>query len=73
MVKPWRCSWTQIHQGEGKVICSVDIAWYRGNLRQNDFSISVWDPNVQKWVKVFSGKSSGTTASLERYDIPDVC
>ena len=65
-------SWAQIHQGEGKIVCSVDIAWYRGNLRQNNFVIYIWDPNVPTWVKVFSGTSSGTTAGPERYDFPDV-
>lgn len=58
-------SWIQVHAGSGKVICSVDIAWYRGNLRQYDFVVSVWNPNIQKWVSVFSGTSSGTTANSE--------
>ena len=62
----------QVYAGSGKVICSVDIAWYRGNFRQIDFVISVWNPNIQKWVSVFSGTSSGTTADFERYNFPDV-
>jgi hypothetical protein len=65
-------SWIQVYAGSGKVICSVDIAWYRGNFRQYDFVISVWNPNIQKWVSVFSGTSSGTTANSERYNFPDV-
>ena len=27
---------------------------------------------MQKWVSVFSGTSSGTTANFERYNFPDV-
>jgi hypothetical protein len=50
----------------------VDIAWYRGDLRQNNFAIYVWDSSIVKWVRVFSGISSGTTASFERYDFADV-
>ena len=65
-------SWIQLYAGSGKVICSVDIAWYRGNLRQNTFDISIWNPNIQKWVNVFSGTSSGTTAGFETYDFADV-
>jgi hypothetical protein len=37
-------SWITVYSGSGKVICSVDIAWYRGNFRQVDFVIFVWVP-----------------------------
>ena len=39
-------SWIQVYAGSGKVICSVDIAWYRGNFRQIDFVISVWNSPI---------------------------
>lgn len=39
-------SWIQVAAGQGKVICSVDIAWYRGNFRQNEFVISIWNPSI---------------------------
>jgi hypothetical protein len=65
-------SWIQVYAGSGKVICSVDIAWYRGNFRQVDFVIYVWNTPLQKWVSVFSGISSGTTAGFERYNFRDV-
>jgi hypothetical protein len=65
-------SWIAVYAGSGKVICSVDIAWYRGNFRQVDFVIFIWNPNIQKWVSVFSGTSSGTTANYERYHFRDV-
>jgi hypothetical protein len=65
-------SWIQAYAGLGKVICSVDIAWYRGNFRQVDLLIYVWSTPLQKWVIVFSGTSSGTTANFERYNFRDV-
>jgi F5/8 type C domain/Glucose / Sorbosone dehydrogenase len=65
-------SWIQVYAGSGKVICSVDIAWYRGNIRQYNFDISIWDPNGQKWIIVFSGTSSGITTGPERYNFADV-
>ena len=64
-------SWIQVYSGSGKVICSVDVAWYRGNFRQIDFVISHGN-EYQKWINVFSGTSSGTTAGFERYNFRDV-
>jgi hypothetical protein len=55
-------SWIQLDLGSEQSICSVDISWYRGDMgRQNNFVISV---------DKLSGKSSGTTAALEKYDMP---
>ena len=65
-------AWIQVYSGSGKVICHVDIAWYRGNLRQVTFGIYIWDPNILQWVNVFAGTSSGTTAGFERYYFRDV-
>jgi hypothetical protein len=62
-------SWIQLDLGSKKSICSVDIAWYRGNLRQNDFVISVSD-NGNSFTNVFTGTSSGTTTSPEKYTMP---
>jgi F5/8 type C domain len=59
-------SWIQSDLGSKMTICSVDIAWYRGNERINTFDISVSSDGIN-FTKVFSGKSSGTTTSFERY------
>lgn len=64
-------SWIQYDLGSSKTICNVDIAWYRGNIRVNSFSISVSNDKVN-FANVFSGKSSGATNSFERYNFPDV-
>jgi hypothetical protein len=64
-------SWIQPDLGKKNTICSVDIAWYRGNLRQNNFVISVSN-DTSTFTKVFSGKSSGTTSSYERYSFSQI-
>lgn len=53
-------SWIQLDLGSKRTICSVDIAWYRGDMRVNNFEISVFN----------DAKSSGTTKSSEKYDMP---
>jgi F5/8 type C domain/Putative metal-binding motif len=63
-------SWIQYNLGESQPVCSVDIAWYRGNFRVNTFMISTSNDGIN-FTPVFSGKSSGKTMGLERYDIPD--
>jgi glucose/arabinose dehydrogenase len=62
-------SWIQLDLGSRKNVCSVDVAWYRGNLRENDFVISVSD-NGNTFTNKFSGTSSGTTTSFEKYTLP---
>jgi F5/8 type C domain len=63
-------SWIQYDMGESQPICNVDIAWYRGNLRVNIFTISVSDDGIN-FTPIFSGKSSGETTGLESYNVPD--
>src|SRR5712692_3374436 len=62
-------SFIQADLGGQKTICSVDIAWYRGNLRANNFVISVSSDGTS-FTNVFTGKSSGTTLSAEKYSLP---
>jgi hypothetical protein len=64
-----RGSWIQTDLGSKNSICSVDIAWYRGNPRQNSFTISVSDDGIS-FTNIFSDKSSGTTSSFEKYNMP---
>jgi hypothetical protein len=56
--------------GESQSICNVDIAWYRGNLRVNTFTISVSNDGTN-FTPIFSGQSSGRTTGLESYNVPD--
>src|SRR6266571_5834274 len=62
-------SFIQADLGGKKTICSVDIAWYRGNLRVNNFVISVSSDGTS-FTNVFTGKSSGTTLFAEKYTLP---
>jgi hypothetical protein len=62
-------SWIQADLGSTMNICSVDIAWYLGNSRQNNFVISVSNDGTT-FTNVFTGKSSGTTLSFETYILP---
>jgi hypothetical protein len=62
-------SWIQLDLGARKSICNVDIAWYVGNTRQNHFVISVSDDG-NTFTNKFSGTSSGTTTSHEKYALP---
>jgi hypothetical protein len=62
-------SFIQADLGGQKAICSVDIAWYRGNLRHNNFVISVSSDGTS-FTSVFSGTGSGTTLSAEKYSLP---
>ncbi len=64
-------SFIQADLGGQKTICSVDVAWYRGNLRENNFVISVSNDGTS-FTNVFTGKSSGTTLSAEKYTLPSV-
>ena len=64
-------SWIQADLGQQKVICSVDISWYRGSTRTLNFVISI-SPDGTTFTDAFAGKSSGNTLSKERYDIPSV-
>ena len=63
-------SWIQLDLGTSNKICDINIAWYKGNERQNNFVISTSNDGI-KFSNVFSSKSSGSTLNLEKYDIAD--
>jgi len=66
-----RGSWIQADLGEQKVLCSLDIAWYRGNLRLNNFEVSVSNDG-STFTTVLADESSGTTRYFERYVLPQI-
>ncbi|MEV8376000.1 discoidin domain-containing protein [Kribbella sp. NPDC056861] len=49
-------------------VCQVGIAWHRGDLRWNDFSISLSTDNVT-YRKAWEGRSSGRTAEIEFFPL----
>jgi len=52
-------------------ICGVEIAWYKGNERVNNFVVSTSTDGVT-FTNVYSGSSSGTTLSYEKYTFTNV-
>ena len=63
-------AWLQLDLGKVNTVCSLDIAWYKGNQRNVNFIISV-SKDGSTYKNVFDSKSSGTTTSFERYDLQD--
>ena len=64
-------SWLRTDLGQEKIVCSVDIAWYKGNTRTNSFIISV-SVDGTTYTNAFTGKSSGKTTDLERYSFAEI-
>jgi hypothetical protein len=62
-------SWIQFDLGSKTKICSVDIAWYRGDMRENAFTVSVSDDG-SIFKNVIERESSGTASGLEKYSLP---
>jgi hypothetical protein len=62
-------SWIQFDLGSKTKICSVDIAWYRGNMRENAFTVSVSDDG-SIFKNVIERESSGNASGLEKYSLP---
>jgi hypothetical protein len=63
-------SWIRADLGKQQTVCSVDIAWYHGNERTNNFVIAV-SKDGTSFTNVYTGKSSGTTTSAERYSFAE--
>ena len=65
-------SWIRLDLGSQKTVCRVDISWFKGNERANTFQIGVSnDGNIYHFTTIYSSKSSGKTASAEKYDVKD--
>ena len=63
-------SWIRVDLGEQKTICSVDIAWYKGNQRINNFVIAVSSDGTSH-SDIYNGKSSGKTTAHEEYSFSE--
>jgi hypothetical protein len=62
-------SWIQFDLGSITKICSVDIAWYRGDVRQNDFNVSLSNDG-STFKTAFEGRSNGSATGFEKYGLP---
>jgi hypothetical protein len=56
--------------GTSKSICSVDIAWFKGNERRSNFVIST-SLDAKSYKTVLTATSSGKTLSYENYAFSD--
>ena len=54
----------QADLGSIKTICSLGIAWYKGDVRHYNFDISV-SKDGNAYTKAFSGTSTGKTSQIE--------
>jgi hypothetical protein len=64
-------SWLQFDLGQEKQICDIGISWFKGDIRNIDFIISV-SSDGDEFRQIFSSTNSYTTdSSIEVYDIPD--
>ena len=70
----WSCNgngqWILYDLGETKLVSSVDIAFFNGNVRKGIFSMYL-STDLTDSVQVFDGSSSGKSAALENYDFTD--
>ena len=64
-------SWIQLDLGKAKTVCNIDISWYKGDQRNNNFVISISNDG-SSYKTLFNSKSTGTTATFERYDLQNV-
>ena len=63
-------SWLQFDLGQEKQICDIGISWYKGDIRDIDFIISV-SSDGDEFRQIYSSTNSHTTDAIEVYDIPD--
>lgn len=61
--------WILADMGADKIVCYVDIAWFRGDQRVAYFTVSV-STEGDAFKEVFKGQSSGNTLQPERYLMP---
>jgi hypothetical protein len=59
-------SYITMDLGSSKTVCGVNVAWYQGNTRRNNFVISL-STNGSTFQSALSGQSSGTTNNRESY------
>ena len=63
-------SWIQTDLGGKNVVCSLDIAWYKGDERSYNFIISL-STDGTTYTDVHEGTSSGETLTSERYNFKE--
>lgn len=65
-------SWIQVDLGKTQMVCSVDIAWYRGDVRVAHFAI-LTSVDGESFKEVYiHGRSSGITKEPEHYSFEPI-
>ena len=59
-------SYITVDLGSAKTVCGVNVAWYQGNTRRNNFVLSL-STNGSTFRSMLSGQSSGMTNDRESY------
>ena len=62
--------WVEYDLGQTKTVAAVDIAFYLGNQRRYSFDIYAGSTK-NNLTRVFSGRSSGASLNLQRFDFRD--
>lgn len=62
--------WISYDLGSAKAVGSVDLAWHKGDSREQDFEIQT-SVDGKDWTTRFEGTTSGTTLRGQKYDLPD--
>ncbi|WP_251038362.1 discoidin domain-containing protein [Paenibacillus albidus] len=62
--------WIALDLGESRDLGYVGIGFYKGNVRSTSIEIETSEDGTV-WTPVFSGKSSGGTAEMQAFDLPD--
>lgn len=62
----------ELDLGSVQTVSEVGISWGKGGDQTHSFEIRARASSSDEWVKVYSGDSSGTTSSIEVYDIDDI-
>lgn len=62
--------WISYDLGSAKTVGSVDLAWHKGDAREQDFEIQT-SADGEEWTTRFEGTTSGSTLRGQKYDIPD--
>lgn len=66
-----RGQWIRFELESFSLVREVQVAWHEGDRRQHRFAVEI-SPNGVNWERLIALRSSGTTAGLESYNIPDV-
>ena len=70
VLAPAKGQWLLLELAEPQRISRADIAWIYGDRRSYVFNIELSN-DKKAWNRVFDGKSSGKSAGVESYDLPE--